>query len=240
MNDPTEGPNPSVAEFLLEKSPHCIILARHGETDWNAEGRLQGQQDVPLSNRGHMQAKHAAQSLKNVPLDSVHSSHLIRSRSTAFTIAEANMRRPSVASSVLLNETAVGVLEGELATHQSTADLSTHYREFSKDEINYRIPSGGENLRDVADRVDQFFLSVSKPLRTMGNHLIVGHRNVNKMIVRHVLVLSFADGFRVEHGHQQLYFYFVGLKELWSYCAVTSLFTRGYRSIDSGDESCYA
>ena len=239
MNTTPKKPNQTVAEFVLERGPHCLVLARHGETDWNAEGRLQGQRDVPLSNRGHVQATQAAQSLKNVPLNSVHSSQLSRCRSTAFAIAEANMRRPSVASSVLLNETALGVLEGELKSQQSTPELSTHYREFSKDEINYRIPSGGENLHDVADRVHRFFHNVGEPFNILGNHLIVGHRNVNKMIVRHLLGISITDGFRVEHDHQRLYFYFAAPEEFWSYCVATARFTRGYETIDNGDASCY-
>ena len=44
----------------------------------------------------------------------------------------------------------------------------------------------------------------------------MGHRNVNKMILKHLLGLSFEEGFRVEQEHQRLYLYFDGSKELWS------------------------
>jgi len=53
---------------------------------------------------------------------------------------------------------------------------------------------------------------------------------MNKMIIKFLLGLTFEEGFRVEHEHQRLYFYFGGPKELWS-CRVggTSLrFTQGY------------
>ncbi len=44
----------------------------------------------------------------------------------------------------------------------------------------------------------------------------MGHRNVNKMILKSLLGLSFEEGFRVEQEHQRLYLYFDASKELWS------------------------
>ncbi len=58
----------------------------------------------------------------------------------------------------------------------------------------------------------------------------MGHRNVNKMILRSLLGLSFKEGFRVEQEHQRLYLYFDASKELWS-CWMESAgarLTRGY------------
>lgn len=45
-------------------TPHTIYFIRHGETDWNAEGRLQGQRDVPLNDLGRVQAEEAGRTLK--------------------------------------------------------------------------------------------------------------------------------------------------------------------------------
>ena len=87
-----------------------------------------------------------------------------------------------------------------------------------------------ENLHDVAARVQRFFVDQDELLKGPGIHLIVGHRNVNKMILKTLLGLSFEEGFRVEQEHQRLYFYFSASKELWS-CRVdgTSLrFKQGY------------
>ena len=44
--------------------PHRLILVRHGETDWNRQGRLQGGQDIPLNELGRQQAAEAAGRLK--------------------------------------------------------------------------------------------------------------------------------------------------------------------------------
>ena len=218
-----------LAEFIRDRGPHCLIVARHGETEWNAERRLQGQQDIPLNSQGRRQALAAARFLRNVSLTQVHSSTLQRCQQTARPIAEANIGRPNVVFSDLLKETSLGVLEGELKGQQSTAELTRHYREFSRDEIHYRVPDG-ENLHDVAARVQRFFGDQDGLLNRPGTHLIVGHRNVNKMILKHLLGLSFDEGFRVEQEHQRLYLYFDSSTELWS-CwmeGTTARLTRGY------------
>ena len=218
-----------LAELIRDRGPRCLIVARHGETEWNAERRLQGQQDIPLNSQGRRQALAAARFLRNVSLTQVHSSTLQRCQQTARPIAEVNIGRPNVVSSDLLKETALGVLEGEFTGRQSTAELTRHYRDFSRDEILYRVPNG-ENLHDVSARVQSFFADQCQLLNGRGIHLIVGHRNTNKMILKFLLGLSFEEGFRVEHEHQRLYFYFSASKELWS-CRVegTSLrFKQGY------------
>ena len=220
----------ALAEFIRDRGPQCLIVARHGETAWNAEGRLQGQKDIPLNSRGRGQALAAARFLRSVPLVQIHSSTLRRCQETARPFAKTNIGRPDVLSSDLLREVALGVLEGELKDRQSTAELSRHYEKFSRDEIHYRVP-GGENLHDVAARVQRFFADQDELFKRLGPHLIVGHRNVNKMIVKHLLGLSFEEGFRVEQEHERLYLYFDGSKELWS-CWVeegtAAHFTLGY------------
>lgn len=224
VNDETE-----LADFVRARGSHCLIIARHGETGWNAEGRLQGQQDTLLNSRGHSQAQTAARFLRSISLARVYSSTLRRCRETADFIAGANISRPELVSSDMLKETALGVLEGELNDQQSTAELTRHYQEFCKDEIHYRVPNG-ENLHDVAARVQRFFVHRSHLLEGEGIHLIVGHRNLNKMILKQLLGLSFEDGFRVEQEHQRLYLYFDASKELWS-CWVegtTARLTQGY------------
>ena len=219
----------ALAEFIRNRGPHCLIVARHGETEWNAERRLQGQQDIPLNSRGRSQALGMARLLRSIPLIEVHSSTLQRCRQTARPIAEANIGRPNVVSSDLLKETSLGVLEGELVGRQSTAEFTRHYQNFSRDEIHYRVPDG-ENLHDVAARVQRFFVGQDECLKGPGIHLIVGHRNVNKMILKSLLGLSFEEGFRVEQENQRLYLYFDASKELWS-CWVEGTagrLTRGY------------
>jgi 2,3-bisphosphoglycerate-dependent phosphoglycerate mutase len=60
-----------------------FLLVRHGETDWNAEGRLQGHTDRPLSDYGRRQARQLAEELRDEQLDAIYASDLARARETA-------------------------------------------------------------------------------------------------------------------------------------------------------------
>lgn len=62
-----------------------LLLTRHGETDWNLEGRWQGHSDRPLNERGREQARGLAQQLDAV--DIVYASDLVRARETAEIVA---------------------------------------------------------------------------------------------------------------------------------------------------------
>src|SRR5204862_5822761 len=66
----------------------ALLLVRHGETDWNAEGRLQGQTDRPLSDYGRRQARQLAEELANEELEAIYSSDLARARETAEIVGE--------------------------------------------------------------------------------------------------------------------------------------------------------
>jgi broad specificity phosphatase PhoE len=65
-----------------------LLLVRHGETDWNAEGRLQGQTDRPLSELGRRQARRLAEDLPREQLEAIYSSDLARARETAEIVGE--------------------------------------------------------------------------------------------------------------------------------------------------------
>jgi broad specificity phosphatase PhoE len=64
-----------------------LFLSRHGETDWNAEGRFQGHADIPLNEHGRAQARGLAHRLEGTRLDAIYSSDLARSSETAAIVA---------------------------------------------------------------------------------------------------------------------------------------------------------
>lgn len=66
-----------------------LILVRHGQTDYNAEGRLQGQVDIPLNTTGRVQAEGVARALRNEPIDVIVSSPLVRALDTAQEISRS-------------------------------------------------------------------------------------------------------------------------------------------------------
>ena len=65
-----------------------LLLVRHGETDWNAVGRLQGHTDRPLSDYGRRQARALASELEDEELKAIYSSDLVRARETAEIVGE--------------------------------------------------------------------------------------------------------------------------------------------------------
>jgi broad specificity phosphatase PhoE len=84
-----------------------ILLARHGETDWNRDGRFQGHADPPLNDRGREQARRLAETLDGEPLDALYASDLRRAAETAAIVGaklglevslEASLREIDVGS----------------------------------------------------------------------------------------------------------------------------------------------
>lgn len=65
-----------------------LLLVRHGETDWNADGRLQGQTDRPLSEFGRRQAVQLANELADEEFDAIYASDLSRASETAQIVGE--------------------------------------------------------------------------------------------------------------------------------------------------------
>jgi broad specificity phosphatase PhoE len=87
-----------------------ILLARHGETDWNHEGRFQGHADPPLNATGRAQAGRLARELADVELAAVYSSPLRRASETAEVVAAAHELEPIALDA--LREIDVGSWQG--------------------------------------------------------------------------------------------------------------------------------
>ena len=85
------APRAVVAPHAQASGSLRLYIARHGETDWNVQHKLQGMTDIPLNENGRRQAAALAESLKGVHLDAIYSSTLSRSRDTARTVAGTSM-----------------------------------------------------------------------------------------------------------------------------------------------------
>ena len=127
-----------------------LWLIRHGETDWNTQGRIQGFADQPLNANGISQAQRLAARLAGVRFDAVYASDLERARLTAQTAlpgAELQLDQR-------LRELSYGVLEGKAWASMSAdeAAVAAHWHE---DPYGRRVP-GGESYGDLMERVEAF------------------------------------------------------------------------------------
>ena len=126
-----------------------LCLVRHGQTDWNLEGRYQGQSDVPLNENGRAQARALAEQLQNQPFLAIYASNLQRAKETAELIAAA------VHLPVTLDPRLVEIHQGEWEGQHVDA-IKARYAEVWQQRIvdpaSVR-PPGGETVEEVASRV---------------------------------------------------------------------------------------
>ena len=125
-----------------------VILIRHGETDWNREGRYQGKIDVPLNERGRAQAIQLAEGLKAIPFDAAWSSQLSRARVTAeVALGDSGLE---VREHKGLAEIDHGEWEGKLAA-EVARDWPEQVAAWRKTPETVQMP-GGETVQIVQDR----------------------------------------------------------------------------------------
>ena len=127
-----------------------LLLARHGETPWNAEGRYQGREDIALSATGEAQARALGERLRARRIDRALASPLSRARRTA-ELALGPDRASLLSIDAGLMEIAHGSWEGLLAPEirERDPERARAWRE-TPDEV--QMP-GGESLQQVLDRV---------------------------------------------------------------------------------------
>jgi 2,3-bisphosphoglycerate-dependent phosphoglycerate mutase len=122
-----------------------LYCVRHGESLYNAEGRVQGRADVSLSELGHRQAAALAEALADEQLDALYASPLARARQTAEYVARVT-GLPIVLADDLM-EIHVGVFQELLWMQIAEVHPEAAWRWHSRDP-DYRIP-GGESRRDL-------------------------------------------------------------------------------------------
>ncbi|WP_045769688.1 histidine phosphatase family protein [Xanthomonas albilineans] len=166
-----------------------ILLARHGETPWNAEGRYQGQIDIPLSPVGEAQAQALGTRLREVPLSRAVASPLSRAQRTA-CLALGAEREAMLQTEPDLQEIAHGEWEGLLASEIHDKDPA-RLRAWREEPDTVLMP-GGESLRQVLERS---WRGLARATEWLGEHdtlLVVAHDAVNRVILCRVLGLPIA------------------------------------------------
>ncbi|NLB57464.1 MAG: histidine phosphatase family protein [Gammaproteobacteria bacterium] len=167
-----------------------ILLARHGETPWNAEGRYQGQDDIALSPVGEAQAVSLGRRLESVRSDRAVSSPLSRARRTA-ELALGAERASTLQIDPGLQEINHGSWEGLLASEIHARDPEG-LRAWREAPDSVRMPDGGESLQDVFDRAWPALVRASEGLGVGDTLLVVAHDAVNRVILCRVLGIPFS------------------------------------------------
>ena len=166
-----------------------ILLARHGETPWNAEGRYQGQIDIPLSPVGEGQANALGQRLKDVRIDRAVASPLSRAQLTA-RLALGDARADMLQTDADLQEIAHGEWEGLLASEIQQKDPA-RLLAWREEPENVLMP-GGESLRQVLDRSWRGLARATEGLGEDETLLVVAHDAVNRVLLCRILGLPIA------------------------------------------------
>ena len=166
---------------LVDRGPAAeLCVVRHGETDWNAQGILQGSIDVPLNDTGRSQARTLASALEGSGIRAVHASTLARSRETALIIARG-LRLPDPELHAGLGERHFGAIEGS-----AKSTLARSRPELLR-QIRERDPAGdfagGETMDAFAARVQDAVHAIAA--RHRGERvLVVTHGWAIDVIVR--------------------------------------------------------
>jgi broad specificity phosphatase PhoE len=174
-----------------------MILARHGETDWNAGEIFRGRADVPLNDTGVQQAELLGEYLSGEKIDVVYSGPLQRAASTASAVAARHGLDINIVSN--LNDIDYGEWQG-----LSLLEVREKYPELYQDWLDtpeqVRFP-GGETLEEVRSRTMPFIEDAVVRCGE-GTIVLVSHRVVLKVIICALLGLGNAAfwNFRLDTG----------------------------------------
>lgn len=161
-----------------------IILARHGETEWNVSEIFRGRRDVGLNEMGNRQAELLGSYLKDFKIESVYSSPLKRALDTAQSIVKHHGLDINVAPG--LTDFNYGVWEG--LTHQEVrAKYRGLYQRWLKEPHLVKIPEG-ESLDGVRERARSVVDRVAS--EHSGTVVLVSHRVINKVLICSMLGLD--------------------------------------------------
>jgi alpha-ribazole phosphatase len=163
-----------------------LILVRHGQTEWHAEGRHVGRADIPLDDTGHQQAELVARRLTESDIDAVFSSPLARCLETARPVAESHGLE--IATDNRLQELDFGEWSGQ--TYTSIASEHGNIVDRWSRDPDSLTPPGGETLRQVRERTVSWLEGAWEDY-TWKTLLVSSHSTPIRIIVSHLIGIPF-------------------------------------------------
>jgi probable phosphoglycerate mutase len=169
------------ADRLLDH--RLLFLARHGETEWNREGRWQGKTDIPLSDVGRAQARALAAGLLGRGIGAVHASDLQRATETAKIVAEL-LGIAALNVDARLRERGFGCFEG-FTREECAARHPEAWARYLADRRS--TPPGAEPQPEVAARIVAALTEIARAPRAAGDAtLVVSHGGTIRTFIHEV------------------------------------------------------
>jgi broad specificity phosphatase PhoE len=183
----------------VSKARPPIYFVRHGETDWNVQGLIQGWTDIPLNEKGHGQARAVARALTMVqefsPDVGFVVSPMLRARQTMGYIAEAlALEPPQIAIEPAVKELGFGVWEGKPFWELKASPI---YPAHPEDRFVWR-PEQGESYEDGNIRITQWLDRLDRPT------VVVAHGAIGRCLIAEIAGLPARDVFELVM-HQGFY-----------------------------------
>ena len=161
-----------------------IYVLRHGQTDYNEQGKFQGQIDIPINQKGVEQVKKEAKELSNIKFDLIFSSPLKRAIQTAKIVTN---------SQIILDNRIIERSFGKLEGKYSIEDYESRVKEFQI-----------ETLNDLQKRVYSFLDDLIHKYKNVNNILIVTHACIVQMIEKYFLNANTNE--TLKNGEYKKYF----------------------------------
>lgn len=184
-----------------------LILIRHGESEWNAQGLWTGLTDIPLSEKGKQEAQKAVEMLKNIPLNIAYTSTLSRAKETLEIIKKSlRLNNLPTIESQTLNERDYGVYTGK---NKWEIKEKLGEEEFKKLRRSFDYPiKNGESLKDVYNRVIPYYKTEILPKLIEGKSVIISaHGNSLRSLVKFLENISDNDISNLEIATGEIYIY---------------------------------
>ncbi|HLI25518.1 MAG TPA: 2,3-diphosphoglycerate-dependent phosphoglycerate mutase [Chloroflexota bacterium] len=184
-----------------------LVLVRHGQSEWNAQGLWTGWRDVPLSPEGIAEARRAGELLRDIPFDIAYTSALTRAQQTLEEIKRVLGREdlPTVTDPAL-NERDYGDLTGKNKWKILEEYGEEQFLKWRR-SWDYPVP-GGETLKDVYARVVPYYQREILPqLREGRNVLIAAHGNSLRALVKYLENIPDDEIPKLEIGTGEVYVY---------------------------------
>lgn len=176
-----------------------VYLARHGQTEWNRQGRRQGQLDSPLTELGRGQAATLGCALACLAIDSLFHSPLGRAAETARVIGAHLHQTPIELPD--LAEVHHGAMAG-LTDEQIERQFPGAFERRVRDKFNWRFP-GGESYADVDVRAAAALKTIAET--GVRRPLLVSHEMIGRMLLKQLQHLDPPTALAVSHPNDVVY-----------------------------------